>query len=929
MPLTDYLNKIFGDPNARTVKKLQPLVEKVNAWEKNIAKMSDEELRAQTEKFKKMLAEGKTLDDILPEAFATARDAARRTLGERPFDVQVMGGIVLHQGKIAEMKTGEGKTLTATMPIYLNALSGKGVHVITVNDYLAKRDTNWMGAVFQKLGISTGCIQHAKSYVFEPHVKPDDDEVSIEYQNLREVSRREAYLAGVTYGTNNEFGFDYLRDNMVQSLSEMVQIRDPESVSKTESHLNYAIIDEVDSILIDEARTPLIISAPDEESDKLYRQFAQLVPELKENEHYNVDEKMRAVTLTEEGIHKIENMLGVENLYQKEGVTYVHHLQQALRAQVLFKRDKDYVVKEGQVIIVDEFTGRLMPGRRFSEGLHQALEAKENVPVQKESKTLATITFQNYFRLYGKLAGMTGTAMTSAEEFSKVYKLEVVSVPTHRLMIRKDLPDRVYKNEKGKFKAVTHEVKRRHQKGQPILIGTIAIEKSEMLSKYLDREGIRHEIMNAKNHEREAQIIANAGQKDAVTIATNMAGRGTDIKLGKEVQNLGGLHILGTERHEARRIDDQLRGRSGRQGDPGSSQFFVSMEDELMRRFGSDKVKNMMDTLGIPEDEPIENRMVSRSIEKAQSKIEGHNLDIRKHVLEYDDVMNKQREIIYRRRRELLLEGKRIKEKIQKSVQGTIRRIVEIHSLTVSENGEWNLKEISENTRALFGFSLSEQDEIASQLKEIYKRTDIIESTKKEEIRKFLLEKADNKYREKEEVIGSDQMRRVERAIMLRTVDLFWMEHLDNMQYLREGIGLRGYGQRDPLVEYKQEGFRMFEQLLGTIEENSIGTLFKLEFVRQRKEEQSVVEQALPAEERPFGQTPDVQKRLAHASYSQPQEPTGFSENGSGNKPSSDFAVNNKVGRNDPCPCGAINPKTGKVYKWKKCGMINAPYHRR
>jgi len=914
--LDTYLNKIFGDPNVRTVKKLQPLVEAVNSFEKRIEKMSDEELRSQTQKFKKLLAEGKTLNDILPEAFATIRENAKRTLGERPFDVQVMGGIVLHQGKIAEMKTGEGKTLTATMPIYLNALSGRGVHIVTVNDYLARRDTNWMGAVFHKLGVTTGCIQHAKSYIFEPNVKPDANEVSIEYQNLKEVSRREAYQADITYGTNNEFGFDYLRDNMVQSLEEMVQIRDPKMASKVESHLNYAIVDEVDSILIDEARTPLIISAPDEESDTLYRRFALLVPELKENDHYNVDEKMRAVTLTEEGIHKIEKMLGMDNLYQKEGVAYVHHLQQALRAQVLFKLDKDYVVKDGQVIIVDEFTGRLMPGRRFSEGLHQALEAKENVTVQKESKTLATITFQNYFRLYNKLAGMTGTAMTSAEEFSKVYKLEVVSVPTHQPMIRKDLPDRVYKTERGKFKAVTRDVKKRHQKGQPILIGTIAIERSEVLSKYLDREGVRHEILNAKNHEREAQIIAQAGQKGSVTIATNMAGRGTDIKLEKGVQKLGGLHILGTERHEARRIDDQLRGRSGRQGDPGSSQFFVSMEDELMRRFGSDKVKGMMDSLGIPEDEPIENRMVSRSIEKAQGKIEGHNLDIRKHVLEYDDVMNKQREIIYQRRRDLLINGGQLQEKIQRSTEEIVQRIIGFHAVPSGEGGQWSLKEISENIRALFGFSSPEQASVLAELEKTYQRTDVLEATKKEEMKKWLTGEVNKRYQEKEEMVSPEQMRQVERAVMLRTVDMLWMNHLDNMQYLREGIGLRGYGQRDPLVEYKQEGFRMFEQLLRSIEEDSISTLFKLEFVRREEPSSSMPESS------------GIKKRLAQATYSQPEEPSGFSEDSDNEEDSSrsktltidksvppargGSAFGGRVGRNDPCPCGS-----GK--KFKRC----------
>lgn len=907
--LDTYLNKIFGDPNVRTVKKLQPIVEAVNRYEKKVQKMSDERLAAQTRRLKKFLEDGKTLNDILPEAFATAREAAVRALGQRPFDTQVMGGVVLHQGKVAEMKTGEGKTLALTLPAYLNSLTGKGVHVITVNDYLARRDANWMGAIFYKLGISTGCIQHAKSFIYQPNVKPDANEVSIEYQNLKEVSRREAYQADITYGTNNEFGFDYLRDNMVQSVEEMVQIRDPKMASKVESHLDYAIVDEVDSILIDEARTPLIISAPDEESTKLYRQFARLVPELKENEDYNVDEKLRAVTLTEEGIQKVENLLGMDNIYQNESIAYVHHLQQALRAQVLFKLDKDYVVKDGQIMIVDEFTGRLMPGRRFSEGLHQALEAKEGVEVQRESKTLATITFQNYFRLYNKLAGMTGTAMTSAEELSKVYKLEVVSIPTHMPMVRKDLADRVFKSEKGKFMAVTKEVKERYLKGQPILIGTIAIEKSELLSKYLDREGVKHEILNAKNHEREAQIIAQAGRKNSVTIATNMAGRGTDIKLEEGVQALGGLHILGTERHEARRIDDQLRGRSGRQGDPGSSQFFVSMEDELMRRFGSDKVKSMMDTLGIPDDEPIENRMVSRSIEKAQGKIEGHNLDIRKHVLEYDDVMNKQREIIYQRRRDLLINGKELKQKILKSAVNIAGGIVEFHTLSTTDGGEWNLKETSENIRAIFGLSPSEQKDLLNEAEKIYKRTDILDGTKKEELNKHIEKIIKKKYADKEELIGSDQMRQVERAVMLRTIDMFWMEHLDNMQYLREGIGLRGYGQRDPLVEYKQEGFRMFEQLLKNIDEDSIGTLYKLEFVRQ-------TQQTPQPQEQPIEKQSDVKKRLAQATYSQPEEPTGFSENGE--KDSADsktLTANNgvpKVGRNDPCPCGS-----GK--KYKKC----------
>lgn len=895
-----YIISIFGDPNAKTVKKLNPILEKVNLWEKKIQTFSDESLKKQTEKFKKKLNERKSLDEILPEAFATVREAARRVLGERPFDTQVMGGIVLHQGKIAEMKTGEGKTLALTMPAYLNSLIGKGVHVITVNDYLARRDTNWMGAIFHSLGVTTGCIQHDKSYIFEPKIKPDKNEASIEYQNLKEVSRKEAYLADITYGTNNEFGFDYLRDNMVQSLEEMVQIRDPSLASKIESHLNYAIVDEVDSILIDEARTPLIISAPDEDSNSLYRQFAKIVPELKENDHYNIDEKMKAVTLTEEGIQRIEKILGVDNLYQQEGIAHVHHLQQALRAEVLFKKDRDYVVKEGQVIIVDEFTGRLMPGRRFSEGLHQALEAKEGVSVQRESKTLATITFQNYFRLYKKIAGMTGTAMTSAEEFSKVYKLEVVSIPTHKKMVRDDLPDRVYKNEKGKFQAVTNEVKRRNQEGQPVLVGTIAIEKSELLSKYLEREGIKHEILNAKNHEREAQIIAQAGQRGAVTIATNMAGRGTDIKLGKGVKELGGLHILGTERHEARRIDDQLRGRSGRQGDPGSSQFFVSMEDELMRRFGSDRVRKMMDTLGIPDDEPIENKMVARSIEKAQAKIEGYNLDIRKHVLEYDDVMNKQREIIYQKRRDLLIGENKTVTKIEDSIKNIITRFVEIHTNQETENGHWNLKEVAENFRAIFA---SKEDETDT-LERIEKINNKAELGNKEKIGKiigFLSEEAIKKYKEKENFVPIDDLRRIERIIMLRTIDILWMNHLDNMQYLREGIGLRGYGQRDPLVEYKQEGFRMFEQLLNSIEEDTISSLFKLEIAKKQDKPAAIGEQS------------GIKRRLAQATYSQPEEPTGMSESEEENPDSKKLVINNsvpKVGRNEPCPCGS-----GKKYK--------------
>ena len=610
-----FLSKIIGDPNKKVLDKLQPIVEKINNLEPEFEKLSNEQLKKKTEEFKERLNKDETSDDLLPEAFAAVREAAKRTLGERHFDVQILGGIILHQGKISEMKTGEGKTLVATLPLYLNALEGKGAHLITVNDYLARRDANWMGAIYHLLGLTVGCIQHEKAFVFDPHIEPDENETTVEMENLRETTRKEAYECDILYGTNNEFGFDYLRDNMALSLEDMVQ-----------RPLNFAIVDEVDSILIDEARTPLIISAPDMESANLYKTFAGIIPHLKENIDYNIDEKMKAATLTEKGIDKVEKMLGLKDIYQEKSITYVHHLEQALRAQVLFQRDRDYVVKNGQVIIVDNFTGRLMPGRRFSEGLHQALEAKEGVEIQRESRTLATITFQNYFRLYKKLAGMTGTAATSAEEFAKVYNLEVVVIPTHKPMIRQDLPDRIYKTERGKFKAIIEEIKKRNKKGQPILVGTIAIEKSEFLSALLRREGLTHQILNAKHHEQEAKIISEAGEAGTITIATNMAGRGTDIKLGKGVVEKGGLHIIGTERHEARRIDNQLRGRAGRQGDPGSTQFFISMEDEMMRVFGSDKIKNLMDRLKIPEDQPIENKLISKSIENAQAKIEGYNL---------------------------------------------------------------------------------------------------------------------------------------------------------------------------------------------------------------------------------------------------------------------------------------------------------------
>ncbi len=875
-------SKLFGSAEKQTNKFL-PIADEINKLESSIAKLSDVELKAKTEEFRKRLKNGEKEDDMLPESFAVVREAVRRVDGKRLFDVQLLGGITLHQGKIAEMKTGEGKTHTATTAVYLNALSGKGVHIVTVNDYLSKRDMNWMGPIYHFLGLSAGCIQHDASFIYEPKII-DSDEVSVEMENLRPVSRREAYAADITYGTNNEFGFDYLRDNMVQSLDQMVQRQE----------MNFAIVDEVDSILIDEARTPLIISAPDSESTKLYRQFAQVVPRLKMEEDYTVDEKMKAVSLTDKGISAVEKMLGVDNIYDISKISYVHQLEQALKANILFKRDRDYVVQDGQVVIVDDFTGRLMPGRRYSEGLHQAIEAKENVEVQKESRTLATITFQNYFRMYKKLAGMTGTALTSAEEFEKVYKLDVIPIPTNQPMIRKDLADTVYKNEKGKFNAVVEEIKARHEKGQPVLVGTIAIERSEALHDMLERTGVPHEVLNAKNHEKEAQIIARAGEKGGVTIATNMAGRGTDIKLGEGVRELGGLHILGTERHEARRIDNQLRGRAGRQGDPGSSQFFVSLEDELMRRFGGDKVKNIMDRFGLPDDQPIENKIISRSIESAQSKIEGFNFDIRKHVLEYDDVMNKQREVIYKKRREILSKGS-LKDEVMNIVEEEIEQIVSMH--TAGHPEDWQMENILNDFNAICPMCAD-----AKKLAEIQKSKDDINDPQKiSKLIEYLKGLAKEVYGKKEQEISPEVMRQIEKAIYLRSIDTFWMNHLDDMDYLREGIGLRGYGQRDPLVEYKKEGFLLFNNLLDSIRNAVVNTIFKIGVIKEEPAPQkSILEEAKyqGAEEQPA-------QFAAAAQSENTQEPSS--------RVSNQTIVNKKeVGRNDPCPCGSNK-------KYKKC----------
>ncbi len=814
---------LFGDPSSAMLKAAAPVVEAVNTLEEEYRRLSDEALREKTHHFRNRLSAGDTLEDILPEAFAAVREVAARTVKLRPFDVQLIGGYVLHNRGIAEMKTGEGKTLVATLPAYLNALTNRGVHVVTVNDYLARRDAVWMGQVYAALGLSVGVINGNESYRYDPgHKEVDamrDEEGSfrIFYEFLRPSTRREAYEADITYGTNSEFGFDYLRDNISYKPEDLRQ----------RGHA-YAIVDEIDSILIDEARTPLIISAPTQESEDLYRTFARIASQLKPEEDFTVDEKLKAIQLTDQGIEHAETLLGIDNIYTEKGIKYVHHLETAVRAKALFRRDKEYVVKGGEVIIVDEFTGRLQPGRRWSEGLHQAIEAKEGVAVQKESRTFASITYQNYFRLYDKLSGMTGTAKTSAEEFYKVYGLEVVDIPTNREVTRKDDNDLIFQTENGKFAAIARTVKALHDKGQPVLIGTVSIEKNELLSAYLKREGVPHEILNAKNHEREGEIVASAGHKGKVTVATNMAGRGVDIKLGgamaspeqyEEVKSLGGLYVLGTERHEARRIDNQLRGRSGRQGDAGETRFFVSLEDNLMRVFASDTIKNLMGRFGIPEDEPIENSMVTRALENAQTKIEGFNFDARKHVLEYDNVLDKQRRAIYARRNTILT--------------GTPEDVAAVLADLAGEN---------------------------------------------EEARELITKK--------EEELGQEQLLAVTRTIVLQTLDLLWVEHLESMEYLRGSVNLRAYGQRDPLVEYRKEGTRIYkemEMLLVARVFELIGGLTK--------------EKISNAPIASHQQTPVITLQVPDAKGGQ-----------------------REIGRNDPCPCGS-----GK--KWKRCGALNTPEH--
>ena len=845
------LKKLFGDENKKALKSIEPIVEQINSFESSISALSDEALKAKTVEFKDRLSNGESLDDLLPEAYAVVREAAKRNLSQRHFDVQLMGGIVLHQGNIAEMRTGEGKTLVATLPVYLNALSGKGVHVITVNDYLSRRDAVWMGQIYDFLGLSVGIINHESSFIYDPlHNKSQITNDKLQNNNdaldkerdetgsfkvvdefMRPVSRKEAYAADITYGTNNEFGFDYLRDNIEY---------EPANLRQREH--SFAIVDEIDSILIDEARTPLIISAPAAQSGDMYAQFAKIAGQMNKDEDFEVDEKMRAASLTDDGIEKAERILGVDNIYTEKGVKFVHHLETAVRAKALFEKDKDYVIKDGEIVIVDEFTGRLQPGRRWSEGLHQAIEAKEGVEVQRESRTFASITFQNYFRMYDKLSGMTGTALTSEEEFYSVYGLHTIAIPTNVPTKRIDNGDLIFQTEKGKFKAIARTVKELNEKGQPVLIGTASIEKNELLSAYLMREGIPHEVLNAKKHEQEGEVIAQAGHKGRVTIATNMAGRGVDIKLGgnpgspekyEEVKKLGGLFVLGTERHEARRIDNQLRGRSGRQGDEGETQFFVSLEDSLMRVFASDMIKKMMGRFGIAEDEPIQNSLITRSLESAQTKIEGFNFDSRKHVLEYDDIMNQQRSAVYDKRRKIML---------------------------------------------------GSEDDIKKDLAELI--------AEDEEMQKIV--------EDKKKQFGEERFLDAFRKLMLQVIDMLWVEHLEVMDYTRGSVNLRAYGQRDPLIEYKKEGLKLFKDMENSIDDNILKLLPNLggnAFAQERQKVKEIHEEgSILANQQNQSQKPqDVQSSALHTSTDNTHTPSG-----------------EKIGRNDPCYCGS-----GK--KFKKC----------
>lgn len=866
------------DSNEKEIKRLQPKVDRINFLEPEFAKLGDAELRAKTDEFRARLKDGSSLDELLPEAFAAVREAAKRTIRQRHYDVQLMGGTILQQGKIAEMKTGEGKTLVATLPLYLNSLTGLGCHLATVNDYLARRDPYWMGPIYYALGVKAASIfpmQNPDEYAPARLYDPDYDSGDSRWRHFRPISRKEAYQADITYGTSSEFGFDYLRDNMVMDLSQCVQ-----------RPLNYGIVDEVDNLLIDEARTPLIISAPAEEAVQRYQIFSRLIPRLRQEEDYTVDEKTRSVGLTDAGISNIERMLQKEgwlkspNLYDPTNQSLIRYLDSALKANVLYRKDREYVVKNGEVIIVDEFTGRLMHGRRYSEGLHQAIEAKEHVKVQRESMTYATITIQNYFRMYEKLSGMTGTALTEAEEFYKIYKLEVTVIPTHKPMIREDCSDQIYKTEDGKFRAVVREIKRLHQQGSPVLIGTVSIENSERLGELLKRHGISYEVLNAKQHEKEASIIARAGEPGAVTVATNMAGRGVDIVLGGDIDEqsdkkwqeqhdkvvgLNGLHVIGTERHEARRIDNQLRGRAGRQGDPGSSLFYVSLEDDIMRRFGGERIKSVMGWVGIDEDTPIENALINKAITDVQKRVEGYHFDMRKHLVEYDDVINKHREVIYKERRKILT-GADLKENILSMVADEIRGVVASH-IGDQHGVDWDITGLVADISTIFPLPTSFKVDDLSQMKP-------------KQIEDRLVELAKALYEEREKKIGSDGVRMLERLVMLRIVDSLWVEHLTMMEHMRQGIGLQAIAQRDPLVAYKREGHRLFQNLMDSIQHDMIHTIYRVKIEKR--------------------ETPG-------------QEPTPMAQAsgrvGDGGKQKLK-AKGKKVGRNEPCPCGS-----GKKYK--------------
>ena len=843
------LKKVFGTRNDREVKRIQVIVDRINQLENSIEKLSDDQLLAKTCEFKARLKEGATLDDILPETFAVVREAGLRTLKMRHFDVQMIGGIVLHEGKIAEMKTGEGKTLAATLPIYLNSLEGKGSHVVTVNDYLAKRDSQWMGAIYEFLGLTVGRIYH----------------------DMPEEERREAYNCDVTYGTNNEFGFDYLRDNMKFSSEQFVQ-----------RELNFAIVDEVDSILIDEARTPLIISGPAEESTLKYNEACKVIPRLRKEKDFQVDEKAKTAALNDEGIGTVEKILDIENLYDPQNIETLHCIQQALKAHALFKNEVDYVVNDGEVVIIDEFTGRMMPGRRYSDGLHQALEAKEGVKIENENQTLASITFQNYFRMYDKLSGMTGTADTEAEEFNSIYNLEVIVAPTNKEMVRDDCSDLIYRTEQEKFDALIEEIRGCNETGQPVLVGTISIEKSEQLSHHLKKYGIKHNVLNAKHHEKEAEIIAQAGHKKGVTIATNMAGRGTDIVLEEGVSELGGLHITGTERHESRRIDNQLRGRSGRQGDPGSSRFYLSLEDDLMRIFGSEKISGIMEKLGMENGQPIEHPMVSKAVANAQKKVEAHNFDIRKHLLEYDDVMNKQREVFYGLRREIL-KNENHREMLLEMAEELVDEVLDDIASEKIYPEEWDIEALDEYMMRQFSVPIRKQEEAL----EIGSGLSLpLENCDREKLHNAIMDSIQSCYAIKEQGIDPNMMRQLEKMIMLQVVDNLWKDHLLGMDHLKDGVGLRGYAQKNPLTEYKKEGFEMFSKMMHQIREGVTEYLFKVQI-----EEGSE-----------FSAEQNQQKKMVEHRGASSEE----------SKPSTVRRDNKKVGRNDPCHCGS-----GK--KFKKC----------